>query len=171
MRSARRTARAAQSRHAGQRIDAGRELARRAVFGRRAVEELRIERSDLAREHRRHRVLQVDRRGASLRDDRAEILVRHEPAVHRARRPDGGRAGAQLDQRHLAEHAPGPQSCDDELFSARLRDFRLDLSGAKHIGAARELAMPHECRAGDERDWCRRREQQLPRGRIEAIEE
>ena len=71
----------------------------------------------------------------------------------------------------IREHAPGPQLRDHELLSARLRDFRLDRSGAKHVRAARELAMPHECRAGDERNRCRNREQQPPRGRIEAIEE
>jgi len=116
-------------------------------------------------------VLQPHGHGAALRDYRAEVFVGDEPAVDVGGRAHGRRAGAELDQGHLAEHASRSQPRDREALAAGKGHYRLDVARAQHVGAACRVGMAHERRAGDEGDGRGYGQKQLTRFRIEALKE
>ena len=161
-----------EARRGGRReIDArGRLAARRAVFLRRMSAHLGVQRAQLVREHPRYLALQGKRRSVAARDHGAKVVPLDEPGGHPDLRAHARRAGATLDERHLAEHVPRTELGDGKHAAAGQHDLRLYRPGSDQEGAARGLALPHKPRALRKGELARDRQELVKRQcRISAI--
>lgn len=116
-------------------------------------------------------MLQPDRGGLALRDQRAEVLVGDEPALDGRRRLHRGGARAQLDQRHLAKGVARAEPRHRETLAAGQRHHGFDAALAQDIGAARRVAVAREGGAAVEMHRARDREQLGARLGVQAVEE